>query len=61
MRTTVRARVQPPPRTPGVTKQMVRHHARRLFRDKWTHQELTSREWRLAEEDLVRSLESEAL
>ena len=39
---------------------MVRHHARRLFRDKWRRQPLTTQEWRLAEQDLVRILEAEA-
>jgi hypothetical protein len=40
---------------------MVRRHARHLFRDKWRHQPLTQREWLLAEKDLVRTLEAEAL
>lgn len=40
---------------------MVRQHARRLFRDKWARQPLTKREWLLAEQDLVRTLEAEAL
>ena len=40
---------------------MVRQHARRLFRDKWPRQALTTREWRLAEQDLLRTLEAEAL
>ena len=39
---------------------MVRQHARRLFRDKWPQHALTAREWRLAEKDLVRTLEAEA-
>lgn len=54
-------RAQPIPLTPGITKLMVRHHARRLFRDKWPGQPLSLREWRLAERNLVRTLESEAL
>jgi hypothetical protein len=61
MRTLPRTRAQPAPSNPGITKQMVRQHARRLFRDKWTHLVLTLREWRLAEQDLVRTLEAEAL
>ncbi len=40
---------------------MVRQHARRLFRDKWKRQPLTRQEWWLAEQDLVRCLEAEAL
>jgi hypothetical protein len=54
------ARVQPAPSNPGITRQMVRLHAHRLFRDKWPRQPLTLREWRLAEQDLVRTLEAEA-
>jgi hypothetical protein len=54
------ARAQPAPSNPGITKQMVRQHAHRLFRDKWPRQPLTLREWRLAEQDLVRTLEAEA-
>jgi hypothetical protein len=61
MKTAPRIRTQPAPSNPGVTKLMVRHHARRLFRDKWARQPLTPREWRLAEQDLVRALEAEAL
>lgn len=61
MKTPSLARDQPAPLNPGITKQTVRRHARRLFRDKWTRQPLTIREWRLAEKDLVRTLESEAL
>ena len=61
MKTPSRTRDQPAPSNPGITKQTVRQHARRLFRDKWARQPLTVREWRLAEKDLVRTLESEAL
>ena len=53
----VRSVVQPKPRTPGVTEQMVKEHASRLFRDLYPQQPLTVREWRLVEEDLVRKLE----
>jgi hypothetical protein len=53
--------VQPKPRTPGVTDEMVREHASRLFRDVFAERPLTSREWRLAEEDLVRKLERSGL
>ena len=52
---------QPTPRTPDISKQMVREHARRMFRDKWPNPNLTAKEWRLAEEDLVRLIEAEAL
>ena len=51
----------PIPMTPGVSKLQVRQHARRLFRDQWEHRRLTLREWRLAERDLARRLEAEAL
>jgi hypothetical protein len=60
MKTLSHARAQPTPSSPGITKLMVRHHARRLFRDKWRRQPLTTQEWRLAEQDLVRILEAEA-
>ena len=52
---------QPTPAIPGITKQVVREHARRIFRDKWPQRCLSLKEWRLAEEDLVRKLEAEAL
>ena len=52
---------QPEPATPGVTKRLVRKHARRLFRDQWGVRALTKREWVLAEQDLVRVLEAEAI
>jgi len=48
------------PSTPGITKQMVRDHACRMFRDKWPSQPLSAKEWRLAEQDLVGKLEAEA-
>jgi hypothetical protein len=32
-----------------------------MFRDKWSNLALTAKEWRLAEDDLVRVLEAEAL
>ncbi len=54
-----RARAQPAPVTPGITRQMVRQHARQLYRDKWAQHTLTLREWRLAERNLVRSLEAD--
>jgi hypothetical protein len=54
-------RGQPAPATPGITKQVVREHARRIFRDRSPWSGLSLREWRLAEEDLVRKLEAEAL
>lgn len=56
----VAARNQPVPSTPGITKQMVRDHACRMFRDKWPSQPLSAKEWRLAEQDLVGKLEAEA-
>jgi hypothetical protein len=52
---------QPEPSTPGLTKQMVRNHARRLFRDQWGVRHLTKREWVLAEQDLARAMEAEAI
>lgn len=61
MKSIAPARAQPFPLNPGVSKLKVRQHARRLFRDQWERRPLTTREWRLAEEDLVRRLEAEAL
>jgi ElaB/YqjD/DUF883 family membrane-anchored ribosome-binding protein len=51
------ATVQPPPRFPGLTRRMIRAHAARLFRDVFSTQRLTVREWRLVEKDLARKLE----
>jgi len=39
---------------------VIREHARRIFRDRWTRRALSLKEWRLAEEDLARKLEAEA-
>lgn len=51
---------QPAPFTPGITKEMVRQHAGRLYQDKLAHGgSLTLEDWVLAEKDLVRELESE--
>lgn len=44
---------QPAPFTPGVTKQMVRQHALRLYRDKLREHPLSLEDWVLAEKDLV--------
>ncbi len=52
---------QPRPRIPGLSRGMVRGHAARLFRDVMGKRPLTAREWRLAEQDLARKLESEGL
>ena len=50
---------QPEPFTPGITKMMVREQARRLYRDKLTHnQTLTLEDWVLAEKDLAGELET---
>ena len=40
---------------------MVMEHAARLFRDVFQARLLTEREWRTAEEDLARKLESDGL
>jgi len=61
MKLPVTASPQPPPSGPGITKRMVRRHARHLFRDKWDRRPLTSQEWWLAEQDLIRCLEADAL
>lgn len=50
---------QPQPVTPGVTKEMVRQHAFRIYRDKLKHAELTTADWVLAEKDLVETLQRE--
>ena len=49
---------QPEPFTPGVTRDMVRQHAFRLFRDKLNNEELTLEDWVLAEKDLVEEMET---
>jgi len=38
---------------------MVRNHACRLFRDVFPKKSLSSEEWRMVEEDLLRKLERE--
>lgn len=55
------AQAPPVPSTPGITSHMVREHARRLFRDRWQRKPLSPKEWLLAERDLVRMLEADAL
>lgn len=52
---------QPQPRIPGLSRCMVRMHAKRLFRDVFDKRPLTPREWRLAEQDLARKLESDGM
>jgi len=52
---------QPLPRIPGLSRCMVRLHAERLFRDVFGKRPLTPSEWRLAEQDLARKLESDGL
>jgi len=50
---------QPEPFTPGITKMMVREHARRLYRDKLMHnQSLTLEDWVLAEKGLAGELQT---
>lgn len=56
----LKAIAQPQPFTQGVTKLMVREHARRLYRDKLQHDKLTLEDWVLAEKDLVESMQTEA-
>jgi hypothetical protein len=51
---------QPVPFTPGVTKEEVRQHAFRLFRDKLAHEALTIEDWVLAEKDLVKEMQVES-
>lgn len=53
--------VQPPPHIPGLTPQMVKDHAAKLFRDVFPEQPLTESQWRLVEEDLARKLEHDGL
>lgn len=52
---------QPDPRTPGVTRRMVRSHARHVFRDVFTARPLTEQEWLSVEADLVRRMENNGL
>ena len=51
---------QPVPFTPGLTKEEVRQHAYRLYRDKLEHESLTLEDWVLAEKDLVKDLQVES-
>ena len=53
--------MQPRPNTPGVTRKMVRDHARRVFPDVLPGRSLTDREWILVEQDLVRRMENSGL
>lgn len=50
---------QPEPFTPGITKDMVRQHAFRIYADKLKHAELSLQDWVLAEKDLVKTLETQ--
>jgi hypothetical protein len=52
-------RPQPEPVTPGITKEMVRQHAFELYRDILKLRPLTLNDWVLAEQDLVRKLQTE--
>ena len=52
---------QPQPFTPGLTRLMVREHARLLYRDKLQHSKLTLQDWVLAENDLVKTMDAEGL
>jgi len=58
-KTTANKVEQPKPFTPGVTREMVREHAYKLFRDKLPDHPLTLTDWVLAEKDLVNSMEAE--
>lgn len=53
-----RAGTQPQPRTPGLTRKLVRAHALRIFRDVLPNRPLRPQEWLLAEADLRRRLEN---
>jgi hypothetical protein len=58
--TTHKSVEQPAPVTPGLTKEMVRQHAGRLYQDKLAHGGgLTLEDWVLAEKDLVQQMETE--
>jgi hypothetical protein len=48
---------QPMPFTPGLTKDEVRQHAFRLYRDKLEHGNLSLEDWVLAEKDLAKELQ----
>jgi len=52
---------QPAPRIPGLTRQMVKQHAARLYRDVLASHPLTEEEWRNVEVDLARKLERDWL
>jgi len=48
---------QPKPSIPGLSRQRIQEHARRLFRDIYAQRALTEQEWRLVEQDLARKME----
>jgi len=50
---------QPQPRIPGISRNQVRLHAERLFRDVFAKRPLTLPEWRLVEQDLARKIEGD--
>jgi len=50
---------QPDPFTRGFTREMVRQHAYKLYRDRLPDHPLTLEDWVLAEKDLVHELELE--
>jgi len=53
---------QPKPFTPGITSEMVRQHAFKLYRDKLGHDhKLTLQDWVLAEKDLVSEMQTEGV
>ena len=49
---------QPEPFTPGLSRNIVRQHALKLYRDKLTHGPLSLEDWVLAEKDLLREMET---
>jgi hypothetical protein len=52
------ALVQPPPRTPGLTKELVRLHASERYRNQLQRGNLTSEDWLLAELEVVQQMQA---
>lgn len=52
---------QPAPFTPGLTREMVKRHAFKLYRDKLNHGDLSLEDWVLAEKDLVATQQIEGV
>lgn len=52
---------QPAPQIPGLTRQMIKEHAARLYRDVFPSHPQSKREWHTVEEDLARKIERDGM